>query len=192
MENMNVEFEQIKNRNFSRLLNPRPALLVTCCDNDGKPNVLSVAWHSPLSISPPLVGISIAPTRYSHDLIASTGEYVINVVGSEMRSVVDFCGNKSGREIDKITQSSLRIQPASMVRPPILSDSLGYLECRVENAVVVGDHTWFVGIVLYAAARKEIFSDTWDADRSKVLLYLKLDQYGYFKNLDEFGSTDAK
>jgi len=192
MENIQIEFKQIKDRNFSRLLNPRSTLLVSCCDKDGKPNVLSVAWHSPLSIDPPLVGISIAPTRYSHELIASNGEFVINVVGLEMQSVVDFCGSVSGREIDKVTKAKLRIQPANTVRPPILSDSLGYLECHVEKAVVVGDHTWFVGKVLYAATRKDIFSDTWDADQAKVLLYLKLDQYGFFSKLEEFGKPDAK
>ena len=184
MENKKIDFKPIKGRNFSRLLNPRSTLLVTCCDTAGRPNVLSVAWHSPLSGDPPLVGISIAPTRYSHELITSNEEYVINIVGPEMESIVDFCGSVSGRDVDKITKANLRIQPANKVSPPILSDAFGYLECRVNKAVTVGDHTWFVGDVLYAAARKDIFTDTWDADRAKVLLYLKLDQYGYFKELE--------
>jgi flavin reductase (DIM6/NTAB) family NADH-FMN oxidoreductase RutF len=184
MENHMNEFRQITNRNFSRLLNPRSTLLVTCCDSNGKPNILSVAWHSPLSIDPPLVGISISPKRYSHGLIESTGEYVIHVVGTEMQKAVDYCGGVSGRNEDKINQGNLIIQPAKMVHPPVLSEAYGYLECQVEQAVPVGDHTWFVGKVLYAAARAGFFSDTWDADQAKVLLYLKLDQYGYFCSLE--------
>lgn len=183
MENLRNEFRQITDRNFSRLLNPRSTLLVTCCDSSGKPNVLSVAWHSPLSIDPPLVGISISPKRYSHDLIDSTGEYVIHIVGPEMQKAVDFCGTVSGRDVDKIARGFLVIQPAKMVRPPVLSEAYGYLECRVEQAIPVGDHTWFVGRVLYAAARAGCFSDAWDASLAKVLLYLKLDQFGYFCDL---------
>jgi flavin reductase (DIM6/NTAB) family NADH-FMN oxidoreductase RutF len=183
MKNNELDFKRITDRNFSRLMNPRATLLVTCCDLDGKPNVLSVAWHSPLSIDPPLVGISISPKRYSYDLIHSTCEYIIHIVGPEMQNAVDLCGTVSGRDVDKIAQCGLAVQPAKMVRPPVLSGAYGYLECRVEQAVPVGDHTWFIGNVLYAAARTGYFSDTWDADRAKVLLYLKLDQYGYFQGL---------
>jgi flavin reductase (DIM6/NTAB) family NADH-FMN oxidoreductase RutF len=143
-----------------------------------------VAWHSPLSIDPPLVGISISPKRYSHDLINAIGEYVLHVVGPEMQNTVKFCGAISGRDVDKFNQGNLIIQPAKMVRPPVLSEAYGYLECHVEQVVPVGDHTWFVGKVLYAAARAGFFTDTWDADQAKVLLYLKLDQYGYFCGLE--------
>ncbi len=101
-----------------------------------------------------------------------------------MQKAVDFCGNVSGREVDKIKQGNLIIQPARMVHPPVLSEAYGYMECHVEQAVPAGDHTWFVGKVLYAAARINFFSDTWDADQAKVLLYLKLDQYGYFCGLE--------
>ncbi len=184
MENSESEFIRITDRNFSRLLNPRSTLLVTCCDSDGNPNVLSVAWHSPLSSDPPLVGISISPKRYSHDLIKTNGEYIIHVVGPEMKEAVDFCGSVSGRDVDKIAQSNLTTQLAKMVRPPVLSGAYGYLECRVEQAVPAGDHTWFIGNVLYAAAKIGYFTDTWDADRAKVLLYLKLDQFGYFHSLE--------
>ena len=184
MKNVKSEFTQITDRNFARLLNPRSTLMVTCCDSNGKPNVLSVAWHSALSIDPPLVGISLSPKRYSHNLIATTKEFVIHIVGPEMQEAVRFCGTESGQEVDKIAQCNLAIVPASFVRPPILSDAYGYLECQVEQEVLVGDHTWFVGKVLYAAARAVCFSDAWDAVQAKVLLYLKLDQYGYFCNLE--------
>ena len=100
-----------------------------------------------------------------------------------MLEAVSFCGNVSGRDVDKIAQANLMVQPAKWVCPPILSQALGYLECKVEQEMTVGDHTWFVGRVLYAAARTDCFSDTWDGDRAKVLLYLKLDQYGYFCDL---------
>jgi len=101
-----------------------------------------------------------------------------------MLKAVQFCGTESGREVDKITQCNLAVQPANLVQPPVLSEAYGYLECHVEQAIPVGDHTWFIGKVLYAAARTGCFSDAWDEDQAKVLLYLKLDQYGYFCNLE--------
>lgn len=164
----------------SRLLNPRPAVLVTCIDQSGKPNAISVAWHTSLSHEPPLVGISIGLTRYSHELITSTGEYVINVVGQDMQPAVEFCGEHSGRDCDKIPQAGLQLRPARFLKTPILEAALGHLECQVEQEVPAGDHTFFVAKVLHAEVRSDCFDKAWVPGSGDVLLFLRHNHYGRF------------
>lgn len=171
--------QTITGRKIAALLNPRSAVLVTCCDATGVPNVLSVAWHTPLSHEPPLVGLSIGLTRYSHGLIAETGEFVINVVDKALQPAVELCGSHSGRDSDKVALAGLPLRPACCVRPPVIVSAMGHLECRVEGRVPAGDHTFFVGRVLHAEVRAGCFSDAWHPTQGHVLLCLQRDRFGH-------------
>ena len=97
----------IQGRAIAALLNPRPAVLVTCCDGKGKPNVLSIAWHTPLCHNPPMLGISIDHRRYSHNLIDHSGEFVINVVSQAFLPAIELCGNQSGQSMDKFQEAEI-------------------------------------------------------------------------------------
>lgn len=171
----------IQGREIAALLNPRPAVLVTCCDENKKPNVLSIAWHTPLSHNPPLLGISIDHRRYSHNLIDYNGEFVVNVVSQAFRSVVDFCGSQSGQDVDKFQPAGLRLSPAYHVQPPLIEGALAHLECSVECKIQAGDHTFFVGRILYAQAQPNSFSESWDTTDGDVLLCLQRDQYASWR-----------
>lgn len=171
---------EISPKDFAALLNPRPVVLVTCCDSAGKPNALTVIWLSPLSRDPPLVGMSIGLTRLSHALIKATGEFVINIVGQSFLTAVRVCGNHSGSDGDKIALASLQLAPARCVRPPVILGALARLECRVVNEVPVGDHTLFVGNVVHAAVQDGCFSTEWDLAQGDVLLCLQRDHFGGF------------
>ncbi len=179
MSERTPSMQMIQGRGIAALLNPRPAVLVTCSDEHGAPNVLCVAWHTPLSHEPPLLGISLARQRYSHALICATGEFVVNVVSREFQAAVELCGSHSGRDLDKITAAGLDLQPACHVRPPLIGGALAHLECSLVRQVPAGDHTFFVGQVLYAEARPECFSlEGWDAARGDVLLCVQRDRFG--------------
>jgi flavin reductase (DIM6/NTAB) family NADH-FMN oxidoreductase RutF len=80
---------------------------VTCCDAEGQPNIIAIAWLVPVSASPPLVGMGIRPTRHSYGLIQATGEFVINVAPHEIAQQAIFCGRRSGRNVDKFAATSL-------------------------------------------------------------------------------------
>ncbi len=164
-------------RDISALLNPRPVVLVTCCDKNHVPNVLSIAWHTPLSHDPPLLGISVDRRRYSHQLIAANGEFAINVMGCEFQPAIEFCGNHSGAEIDKLAAAQLGLEPAYHIRPPLIADALAHLECSVRQQIEAGDHSFFIAHVLYAEARTDSFSDCWDASIGNVLLCLQRDRF---------------
>jgi flavin reductase (DIM6/NTAB) family NADH-FMN oxidoreductase RutF len=172
-----IQNKTILGRNISALLNPRPVVLVTCCDKNGVPNVLSAAWHTPLSHDPPLLGISIDKRRYSHHLIVASGEFAINVVGPEFQPAIEFCGNCSGAEVDKITSAKLNLKQAYHIRPPLIDGALAHLECVVRQQVNAGNHSFFIADVLYAEAREDGFSDCWEASIGSVLLCLQRDRF---------------
>jgi flavin reductase (DIM6/NTAB) family NADH-FMN oxidoreductase RutF len=170
--------KMIQGRQIAALLNPRPAVLVTCCDESCVPNVLTIAWHTPLSHNPPLVGISIDSRRYSHELIQKCGEFVLNIVPQEFQPAVELCGNHSGRDLEKIAAAGLSLQPAYHVHPPLIQGALAHLECVVENRIRTGDHTFFISRVLYAEAKSDCFSDAWVPTIGNVLVCLQRDRYG--------------
>ena len=169
--------KMIRGRQIAALLNPRLAILVTSCDDHGVPNVLTIAWHTPLSHDPPLLGISVDFRRYSHELIQKSGEFVLNIVSQQFQSAVELCGNHSGRELEKFAAAELELQPAYHVHPPLIQRALAHIECVVENQIRTGDHTFFIGKVLYAEAKPGCFNDAWEPDTGDVLLCLQRDRY---------------
>lgn len=172
--------KMIRGQQVAALLHPRPAVLVTCCDEHGVPNVLTIAWHTPLSHDPPLLGISVAVRRYSHDLILKNGEFVLNVVHQEFQPAVELCGNQSGRDLEKFAAAGLALQPAVHVRPPLIAGALAHLECVLENHIQAGDHTLFIGRVVCAQAQPSAFQECWMAGPGDVLLCVQRDQYGIY------------
>ena len=166
---------------ISALLHPRLAVLVTCCDSKGSPNVLTIGWHTPLSHDPPLLGISVAPMRYSHKLIQETGVFAVNVMGLSEVEAARICGSLTGELDDKFAIANLDTHLASKISVPVLDDALGVLECRLENQVEVGDHTLFIGRVLHAQVNPIYFSQGWVANREGgALLCVHHDRYATF------------
>jgi flavin reductase (DIM6/NTAB) family NADH-FMN oxidoreductase RutF len=159
---------------FHYLLHPYNTSLVTCCDAEGQPNVIAIAWLVPVSVHPPLVGMSIRPTRYSYGLIQATGEFVINVASHEIAQQVLFCGRHSGRDVDKFAATGLTAGKAQHVRPPIIKECVAHLECRVVQEVEAGDHHLVIGEVLAAYTRPGILEDNGLYDLSHVQLLFHL------------------
>lgn len=137
------------------LLLPRPVVLATCFDDQGKPNAITLAWCSPVSHHPLVVAIAISPMRYSHDLIVNAGEFVINLPGIELAKEVNWMGRKSGKKNDKFKVTGLSFEPAKEVNAPVIRECYGHLECKVINQVASGDHTTFFGEVVYAEFAKD-------------------------------------
>ena len=99
---------------------PMPTVLVTCNDQKGKTNIITIAWHTTISKNPPLYGISIAPGRYSHDLIKENKEFVVNFVPYELVDKAHFCGTHSGKKTDKTSETKLTLAPSKKVKVPII------------------------------------------------------------------------
>ncbi|MEW6593140.1 MAG: flavin reductase family protein [Candidatus Hadarchaeota archaeon] len=141
-----------------RLVYPQLLVLVSCMDlESGKPNIITVAWVTPLSINPPMVGILIAPNRYSHNLISRSKEFAVNIPTVELLKKTVLCGKVSGRNVAKFAHFGLTPKPGREIKTPIIEECVAHLECRVVDQVKVGDHTLFAGEVVAAYANDGAF-----------------------------------
>ncbi|MGQ9718941.1 MAG: flavin reductase family protein [Nitrososphaerales archaeon] len=166
----------------TKLLYPRPVVLITCIDSSGKPNIIPMVWSMPTSFDPPLMAISVALTRHSHKLIGETREFVVNIPTEVLVKQVDYLGSVSGRDVDKFKASKLTALPAKKIRPPLIGECIAHLECKVVSKLDTGDHTIFIGRVVSAQANRNVFKTDYDLDKVKPIFrykksYLTLGEY---------------
>jgi flavin reductase (DIM6/NTAB) family NADH-FMN oxidoreductase RutF len=155
----------------SRLIHPMHTILVSCTGKTGKPNIITLAWAMPTSINPPLVAISIAPKRHSHAMIEETKEFVVNIPTISILDATLFCGRRSGKDHDKFKEAKLTPLPSRKVRPPIIKECIAHLECELYSQYTTGDHTIFVGQIVAAYADKEVFAETYDLKKAKMVFH---------------------
>ncbi|MGV8084276.1 MAG: flavin reductase family protein [Coriobacteriia bacterium] len=173
------ETKIVTGRGVSAMLHPRPAYLVTTCDESGAADASTIAWVTPLSHAPSLIGISVKPSSRTCALIESGGEFVVNVADASLRAAAVTCGNISGFNADKIELAGLPVEPSKEVAPPRLSAALGWMECKVLERIEAGDHVLFVAEVLLAEVRAAAFEDGWDANSVPILQCISHDRFGY-------------
>lgn len=155
-----------------RLLHPMHTVLVSCIGKDGKPNIITLAWAMPTSINPPLIVVSIAPSRHSYALIEETKEFVVNIPTLKILEETLFCGRRSGRDHDKFKETNLTPLPAKKVKPPIIKECVAHLECKLYEQITTGDHALFVGEIVEAYVDKEAFTDKYDLEKAKMIFHL--------------------
>jgi len=131
----------------------RPVYLVSC-EHSGKKNIISIGMFAYFSGKPTLVGVGIAPSRFSYELIQKSGAYVVNVVDEKLIEAVTICGENSGRDVNKFELAKLTAVPARRVSAPIIEESPLSIECKVVQVTEVGDHVWFIGEVLAVHVRE--------------------------------------
>lgn len=132
----------------SVLLNPVPAVLVTCKNSEGKENVFTVAWTGTISSKPPMLYISIRPERLSYDYIKETREFIINLPSSNLTRATDYCGVRSGRTNDKIKEMNFTMKKGENVNCSYIEECPINIECRLTNIVELGSHDMFIAEVL--------------------------------------------
>lgn len=140
-------------------LYPLPAVLVSCAgevDGVRRDNLITLAWAGVACAEPPMVAIAVRPSRFSHGLIARSGEFVVNVPSSGMSRAVDLCGNVSGRRQDKFAMAGLTRAPARVVSAPVVAECPLALECRVRHTYRAGSHDLFVGEVVAVQADEDV------------------------------------
>jgi flavin reductase (DIM6/NTAB) family NADH-FMN oxidoreductase RutF len=161
-----------------RLLHPMHTVLISCIGKAGKPNITTLAWAMPTSIKPPLLAISLAPTRHSHTLIEESGEFVVNIPTLEILQAVYACGSLTGRSFEKFKKTNLSQMPAKKVKAPAIRECIAHLECSVNNKFTTGDHTIYVGEILEAYADMGIFSESYDLKKARMLYHLGGNNFG--------------
>lgn len=159
------------------LMHPRHTVLVTSVDADGKANIITLAWSMVTSFNPPMIAISVAPARYSHDLIKDQGEFVVNVPTMDIVEETLFCGRNSGQKVDKFRDTGLTPVKSRVVRPPLIKECAANIECKVTESFTTGDHTIFVGEVLHAQVDKGLFDKAFKPEIFRPVLHNGQDDF---------------
>jgi len=156
----------------NRIINSGQVILVSCAYKD-KTNIITLAWNMPLSHKPPLLGISVAKTHFSAELIKKSKEFIVNVPSFELLNSVVYCGTHSGRDTDKFKESRLEPEKANrLIKTPLIKECIGHLECYLRDVKEVGDHFLFIGEVIYTCAREDLFKETWQPEKVKLIFHL--------------------
>jgi len=163
--------KEVEEANATKLIYNGPCVLVTCQRN-GRPNVFTVSWNTPVSIVPPIVAISCVKSNYSWEIIRGTKEFTINVPEMDIVDAVFGCGKVSGREVDKFSRFGFGLESGKKVSVPSIKECPGQLECKVIAEPQFGDFSLFVAEVVSAYAEEEKFDTKWILEKAKIINHL--------------------
>ena len=176
------------------MLYPLPAVMVSVTDGKGKDNIITIAWVGTVCTNPPMVSISVRPQRYSYQMIKDTGEFVINLTTEKLAFATDFCGVRSGREVDKFKETGLTKEKAEFVKAPMIKESPVSIECRVKEIKELGSHHMFLADVL-AVHADEAYMDKnnkFNLNKSAPLVYSHGEYLGLGNIKGNFGYSVKK
>lgn len=176
------------------MLYPAPVVLITCGEERAKYNIITIAWAGNICTAPPMTFISIRPSRLSHEIIKRTGEFVINLTNKKLVRAADFCGVKSGRDVNKFEQLKLTPVKADKVKAPLILESPVNIECKVTEIKPLGSHDMFLAKVLCIHADKQYIDDkgALHLDRTEPICYSHGKYYALGKELGYFGFSVRK
>ncbi|MBM6830339.1 flavin reductase family protein [Anaerotignum lactatifermentans] len=165
---------------------PVPAVMVSCGTMEEK-NIVTVAWTGTVNTNPPMTYISLRPERHSYDIIRKNGTFVINLVTKRLARACDFCGVKSGRDVDKYQELGLLAEPGPATGCPIIAESPVNIECRVKEILPLGSHHMFLAEVVSVSVSDEYMDESgkFHFNRSQPICY---SHGGYFTLGDQVGS----
>jgi flavin reductase (DIM6/NTAB) family NADH-FMN oxidoreductase RutF len=176
------------------LLNPVPLVMVTSAGSEGKPNIITLAWAGTINSDPPMLSVSIRKNRYSYDLIKERGEFAVNLVTEKIVKAADFCGVKSGREIDKFKETGLTPEKASVINVPIIKESPVSIECVLKSITELGSHDMFIGEVVSVNVEESLLDKNGklQLEKAGLVCYSHGKYWSLGKNLGFFGYSVAK
>ena len=176
------------------MLYPLPAVMVSVTDGSGNDNIITVAWAGTVCTNPPMVSISVRPSRYSYKMLKDTGEFVINLTTERLAFATDYCGVRSGRDVDKFKELKLTKEKADFVKAPMIGESPVSVECRVKEVLELGSHHMFLADVLAVHAEEEYIDEKnkFQLNKSNLLVYSHGEYLGLGKKVGTFGYSVKK
>jgi len=181
----------------SNLLNPLPVVLISCCDEKGKANVMTAAWAGTICSDPVMISVSIRKNRFSHDIIASTKEFVVNLTNEDLVLYTDYVGIYSGKKIDKFNLSGkLKVTKidSQKVKAPTIAESPVALECVVKQIIELGSHDMFIAEVVATSVDDKYLDEkgALDLDAAHLISYSHGEYYSLGKKLGKFSYSSKK
>lgn len=172
---------------------PIPAVMVSCGTME-KSNIITVAWTGIINTNPAMVYISVRPTRYSYNLIKEQKEFVINLTTRSLTRATDWCGVKSGANVDKFKEMKLHKEKASIVKCPMIQESPVSVECKVKEIKELGSHTMFMAEVVAINVDEKYIDNkgAFDITKCDLMAYANGNYLAMGKKLGKFGFSVKK
>ena len=176
------------------MLYPVPAVMVSCQRENEKPNIITVAWAGTICTNPAMLSISVRPERYSYNIIKETKEFVVNLVTSDLAYATDYCGVKSGRDVDKFKEMNLHKSISKVVKAPGIEESPVNIECCVKEIKELGSHHMFIAEVVSVNIDDNYMDKTgkFNLNKAGLVSYSHGEYFELGKKLGKFGYSVAK
>lgn len=176
------------------MLYPLPVVMVSVADKEGNNNIITIAWAGTICTNPPMVSISVRPERHSYHILKETGEFVINLPSRELAYATDYCGVKSGRDVDKFKELSLTPLKAQNVSAPLIGECPVSIECKVKEVIPLGSHDLFVAEVLAVHADERYMDEKgkFRLEKADPIVYLHGDYFTCGEKVGSFGYSVKK
>ena len=176
------------------MLYPVPAVMVTCKRPGEKTNIITIAWAGTVCSDPAMVSISVRPERYSHDIIEETGEFVVNLVTEKLTKSCDWCGVKSGRDVDKFKEMKLTEYASEFMDTPAIAESPVNIYCKVVKTERLGSHDMFIGEVKGVTVDDSYMDEKgrFALEKCGLITYSHGEYYSLGKKLGKFGYSVKK
>lgn len=176
------------------MLYPVPAVMVSCMRPGERPNIITVAWAGTVCSAPAMLSISVRKERYSHRIIEETGEFAVNLVNKELTFATDYCGVRSGRDVDKFREMKLTEQPSRYISAPGIAESPLILECKVKQQIPLGTHDMFLAEVVGVSVDERYMDEkgTFHLNDAKLTAYSHGTYFELGEALGTFGFSVRK
>lgn len=176
------------------MLYPLPVVMVSVRDKKGNDNIITVAWAGTVCTNPPMVSVSLRPERHSYQMIKESGEFVINLVTKDLVFATDYCGVKSGRDVDKFKEMKLKKEKAEKVAAPLIAQSPVNLECRVTECKELGSHHMFVAEIVSVHIDEKYMDEKgkFHLNETGLVTYSHGEYFALGKRLGSFGYSVKK
>jgi len=166
-------FEEIDKKNAYRILAPRPTIIVTTVNSNGKVNAAPFSFTMPVSINPPLIAFASVNTHHTYKNIAETDEFVVNIPNEDILKELWITGEEFPRDVNEIEKAGLTQIPSKKVSPPKIGECIASIECKAHWVKKAGDHDIIVGEVLHAEVLENALKEGFlDVENIKPVLHL--------------------
>jgi flavin reductase (DIM6/NTAB) family NADH-FMN oxidoreductase RutF len=175
------------------MLYPAPAVLVTSRHGKSE-NIITVSWAGTVCTAPPMLSISLRPERHSYGIIRDSMEFAVNIPGGGLAFAVDYCGVKSGREVDKFAKLGLGREKARKVGAPLIRECPLAIECRVKSIIELGSHHMFIAEVVAVDVEEGLVDSKgkFRLERAGLLCYSHGQYFALGRPLEKFGFSVRK
>ena len=176
------------------MLYPLPAVLVTVRDGDGKDNLFTVAWAGTVCTNPPMLSVSVRPSRHSYKMMKETGVFAVNLTTRSMAKQTDYCGVRSGRDHDKWEETGLSKEEGKKIPVSVITESPVNIECRVRQVIPLGSHDLFLADVVHVSVDEQYMDEkgAFHLEKADPIVYSHGKYFDLGAELGKFGYSVKK